>query len=632
MQNRLFFGLAFLSLLGFIAFISYCKKSKSNHIPLKVLFGSSQKSRPQISPDGSKLAYLAPINGIRNIFVKTLGKDDDRAITNQQQRDITNYFWNFNNNEIFYLQDKAGNENWHIYSVDLNTKRVTSITPFEGIRVGVISYKKQFPDEMLISMNKRDPKVFDVYKLDLKTKDLKMVVQNSGNITDWTVDEYNKVRAAKAAKEDGSCDGLVRDDENSPWRKIGNWGLEDDAGNYFFGFSKDGKFIYASDSRNANTSRLIALDAKTGEIQKVIYEDPNFDFGSILRNKDTGKIQLVTIHRAKKEWIIFDKELEKDIKLMRKLDEGELGLCDRDKHDKKWIISFIKDNGPVSYWLFDRETKKSEFLFCNKPELKKYKLAKMEPISFVSRDGFTIHGYLTKPVGFVKNLPLILNVHGGPWARDFWGYNPEVQFLANRGHAVLQVNFRGSTGYGKNFVNIANKQWGAKMHDDLVDAVDWAVKKGIADPKKVAIYGGSYGGYAALVGATFTPDLFCCAIDIVGPSNLVTLLNSIPPYWKVRKRMMELRIGSPETEKEFLESVSPLFKADKIKIPVMVVQGANDPRVKKHEAEQIVTAMEKNGVDYKYLLFEDEGHGLLKECNRMKFYEAAEKFLAKNMG
>jgi len=629
-QNKLAIK-AFCAVLFFIAVGLFTYSFiRSNHIPMKVLFGNPEKSGPAISPDGKKLAYIAPINGIRNVWVKTIGKNDDQPVTTQQERDITSCFWSYDNEHLFYQRDKGGDENFHLYMANIKTKERQDITPFDDTKVMLECYRKQFPDEMLIAMNKRDKKVFDVYRFDLKTKKLDLIAQNPGNYSDWIVDWQNKVRGVRQNNKDGGYEGLVRDDEKSEWRKLILWGLEDSSSG-FIGFSKDGKYMYARDSNGANSLRLVSIDVKTGK-KKVIFQDPEYDYGALVRDRDSGELLAGTVRKAKKEWHFFDENFEKDLKLAMMLDEGEIGIRSKDKDDKKWIVFFLKDNGPVSYWMFDRETKDGVFLFYTKPELNKYKLANMEPIFYFARDGLKIHGYLTYPVDKkAKNLPMVLFVHGGPWVRDSWGYSPIVQWLANRGYAVLQVNYRGSSGYGKKFLNAGNKQWGAKMHDDLVDAVNWAVEQGVADPKRVAIYGGSYGGYAALVGATFTPDLFKCAIDIVGPSNLITLLKSVPPYWKIFLERMYKRVGHPEKEEEFLKSRSPLFKADKIKIPVMVVQGANDPRVKQAEAEQIVQAMKKNGVDYEYLLFEAEGHGIRKEANRMKCYAVLEKFLKKHM-
>jgi dipeptidyl aminopeptidase/acylaminoacyl peptidase len=331
--------------------------------------------------------------------------------------------------------------------------------------------------------------------------------------------------------------------------------------------------------------------------------------------------------------VILDETIRDDFNTIRALDDGDVFATSRDNADRNWIIGFTKDDGPIPYYAYNRDTKKATFLFFHRPEMKNYTLADMEPISFTARDGLTVHGYITYPPGVPReDLPVVLNVHGGPYYRDQWGYNPEAQWLANRGYACLQINFRGSTGYGKKHLNAGDKEWGGKMHNDLIDAVEWAVDQGIADPENVAIYGGSYGGYAALVGATFTPDVFCCAVDAMGPSNLITFLTTIPPYWKPLIDLMYTRVGNPETEEEFLKSRSPLFKVDRIQIPMLIAQGANDVRVKQAESEQVVEAMKEKGIDYEYMLFEDEGHGFVKSENRLKFYAAVEKFLAKHMG
>ena len=365
----------------------------------------------------------------------------------------------------------------------------------------------------------------------------------------------------------------------------------------------------------------------------VIAEDPQYDVGNVIVHPDTHDVQAVAFNKDRNEWLVLDESIKKDFDNIGDIHRGDFFIISRDDADTTWVVAFTVDNGPVPFYAYDRKSQKATFLFDNQPELNKYTLATIEPISFTSRDGLTIHGYLTLPQGEQKtNLPMVLNVHGGPWGRDAWGYRPDAQWFANRGYACLQVNFRGSTGYGKDFVNAGDREWGRNMHNDLVDAVQWAIDKGIADPKKVAIFGGSYGGYAALVGATFTPDLFCCAVDIVGPSNLNTLIRTIPPYWSTFLATFHKRVGNPDTEEEFLNSRSPLFKADQIKIPILIGQGANDPRVKQAESEQIVEAMKSKGIDYEYMLFPDEGHGFAKPENRLKFYAAAEKFLAKHLG
>lgn len=603
-----------------------------NLIPRSVLFGNPVKTMPQISPDGTKLAYLAPVDNVLNIWVKTIGKDDDKVVTEDKERGIIGYFWDHDNEHILYINDVGGNENWRLYSINIDTKSTKDFTPFEDVQVQITGYNKHFPGEMLISMNKENPQFHDVYHLNLINGELKLKAKNPGNIASWEVDTNLKIRGAMESDPSGGFNLLIRETEESEWKKIISWGLEDSSNSGLVSFSKDGKYIYLRDSRNVNTSQLTKMNLETGDTE-VIISDPEYDVNSVMLNPDTYEVETVSFIKARKEEIVIDKKLQEDMDSISKLDKGDFFIYDRDYSDKTWLLGFTEDNGPVPFYAFDRENKKGTFLFYNKPDLKKYTLSEMESFSFKAQDGLLIHGYITFPPGCEKkNLPMVINVHGGPWYRDRWGYNPEAQWLANRGYICMQINFRGSTGYGKKFLNAGDREWGGKMHQDLLDGMQYAVDKGYADKDRVAIYGSSYGGYAALVGATFTPDIFKCAIDVVGPSSLITLIKTIPPYWSTFLSKYIKRIGNPDTEEEFLKSRSPLFKVDNIKIPILVAQGANDPRVKQSEAEQIVEAMKKKGIDYEYLLFEDEGHGFVKPENRIKFYATAEKFLAKHLG
>jgi dipeptidyl aminopeptidase/acylaminoacyl peptidase len=601
-------------------------------IPRSVLFGNPVKTSPQISPDGKKMAYLAPVNNVLNVWVGPIGPEEAKPVTNDTDRGIINYFWAQDNRHILYLQDVNGNENWRLYAVDLESGKTRDLTPFDEVQVQVAAHDKHFPNDLILAMNKENPQVHDVYHLDLASGELTRIAENPGHIAGWEVDTKLKVRGAMAANEEGGFDLLVRENENSEWKTLVSWPIEDSLTSGSVGFSKDGNFIYLKDSREYNTGRLKKMEIGTGTTEIVI-EDPEYDVSNVMVNPDTYEIQMVSFVKARTENIILDNSIKAEVEAIAKLNSGDYFIYDRDDSDKTWLVGFTKDDGPTAFYSFDRNAGKGTFLFYTKPDLANYTLAGMKPISFKSRDGLTIHGYITIPPGAEnKKLPTVLNVHGGPWHRDTWGYNPEAQWIANRGYVCLQVNFRGSTGYGKNFLNAGDREWGAKMHDDLIDAVNWAVEQGYTDPDKVAIYGGSYGGYAALVGATFTPDFFCCAVDVVGPSSILTLIKTIPPYWSTFLANFIKRVGNPDTEEEFLKSRSPLFKVDKIKIPMLIAQGANDPRVKQAEAEQIVEAMKNKGIDYEYLLFPDEGHGFVKPENRIKFYAAMEKFLAKHLG
>ncbi|MFO7663416.1 MAG: S9 family peptidase [Chloroflexota bacterium] len=481
-------------------------------------------------------------------------------------------------------------------------------------------------------MNKENVQVHDVYHLNLLTGELKLVAKNPGNVAGWIADADFKVRGCQMMNADAGFDLMVRKTEKDQWQKLISWNSEDALTSAAYGFTRDGKAIYAVDSRNVNAGQLVAVDVSSGEIRKIA-GDPQYDVGGVIIHPDTYEIQAVFFKKERDSLLILDESIRDDIAAIRQVHTGDFFIASRSDADDTWLVGFNADDGPIPYYSYDRASKQATFLFDHRPELRDYRLAKMEPVSFTSRDGLTIHGYITYPLDKTKNnLPVVLNVHGGPWYRDSWGFNPEAQWLANRGYACLQINFRGSTGYGKEFLNAGDREWGGKMHDDLIDAVNWAIAQGIADPKKVAIYGGSYGGYAALVGATFTPDVFCCAVDIVGPSNLMTFINSIPPYWSTFLDVLHKRVGNPATDEEFLRERSPLFKADQIKIPMLIAQGANDPRVNQAESEQIVEALKANNVEHEYLLFPDEGHGFARPENRLIFYAAAEKFLAKYLG
>ncbi len=601
-------------------------------IPRAVLFGNPVTVAPRISPDGTLLAYLAPDGGVMNVWVRTIGAEDDRPLTRDRDRGVRLYFWGFDNKTILYLQDAGGNENWRLYATSLHTGATRDLTPFDEVQAQVIERGRRFPDALLVALNKDNPQLHDAYRLDLTSGALTLIARNPGAVLGWLADADFAVRAAWAATPDGGFDLLVRHAADGAWQTAGAWGADDALTSAPLAFSRDGGALLLRDSRDANTGRLVALDLTSGAIH-VIAEDPAYDVADALIHPDTREVQAAMVERERREWTVLDPSIEGDIAALRRVHDGDLHIESRDDADRTWIAAFTDDDGPVSYYAYDRARKAATFLFVNQPALDVYTLAAMEPIRYTARDGLAVHGYLTFPPGVERaRLPLVLNVHGGPWERDRWGYQPEAQWLASRGYACLQVNYRGSTGYGKDFVNAGDKEWGGRMHDDLVDAVAWAVERGYADPTRVAVYGGSYGGYAALVGAAFTPDVFRCAIDIVGPSNLLTLIETIPPYWSALLATFHRRIGNPATEADLLRSRSPLFKADRIAIPLLIAQGANDPRVKQAESEQIVAALKEKGIAYEYLLFPDEGHGFAKPENRLRFYAAAERFLAMHLG
>jgi dipeptidyl aminopeptidase/acylaminoacyl peptidase len=600
-------------------------------IPREVLFGNPTRVSPRISPDGQRLAWIAPDEGVLNIWVKTIGSDDDQVITNDRDRGIRAFFWAPDNRRILYIQDQGGDENWRLHDVLLESTTTRDLTPFENVAVRVEEVNKRHPDRILVGINKDNEQLHDLYSLSLESGELEKVAENPGFLG-FIVDDDLVARGAAAPTPDGGMVVLIRDTPDDEWRPLFEVGQEDALTTEPLSFSLDGSRLLCISSKDANAARLVWVDCKTGAFD-VLAADETYDVSHAHVHPDTREVQAVAFLRDRIEWQVLDEGVRADFDAIAALDDGDFVFQGRDHADRTWLVAFDRDDGPVRYYAFDRDNKEGTFLFEHRPELNDYTLAPLEPIEITSRDGLTIHGYLTFPPGGARTgLPTVLNVHGGPWARDASGYNPEAQWFANRGYLCVQVNFRGSTGYGKDFINAGDREWGAKMHDDLIDAVEWVIDKGYADRERIAIYGGSYGGYAALVGATFTPDVFRCAVDIVGPSNLKTLIESIPPYWAPMIKQFHTRVGDPETDEEFMWSRSPLSKVDEIKIPLLIAQGANDPRVKQAESEQIVAAMKEKGIPHEYVLFPDEGHGFAKPENRMRFYAIAERFLAEHLG
>jgi dipeptidyl aminopeptidase/acylaminoacyl peptidase len=599
-------------------------------IPRAALFGNPERAQPQVSPDGTRLAYLAPDNGVLNVWVRSLDKDDARVVTSDTKRGIRFFAWQRDGAHIIYRQDRDGDENWHIYQTNLETRSTRDLTPFEGIQAQFVAAEPEQPDAMLVALNVRDRTLHDVYRVNLRDGTAELDTQNPGDVSGWSADHTLTVRVAQAFGPDGGTILRVRDDAKAPWRELTKWGPDESFGGVA-AFTPDGKGVYLVSSLGANAARLVEMDLATGE-SRVIAEDPQYDVNDVMTHPTRHALEAVEFVRARSEWQPVDKSLEADFAALKQVRKGDFKVESRDTTDRIWIVSYLADDAPVHYYAFDRASRKATPLFSNRPQLEGQPLAEMRPVSFKARDGLQLHGYLTLPAGSTgRKPPMVVNVHGGPWGRDTWGLDNEAQWLANRGYAVLQVNFRGSTGYGKQFLNAGDREWGGAMHTDLLDGKRWAIEQGHADPARVAIMGGSYGGYATLVGVAFTPDEFTCGVDIVGPSNLETLLKSIPPYWKTMAPIFHKRMGRLE-ETEFLKSRSPLYKAGEIKVPLLIAQGANDPRVKQAESDQIVEAMRKNSKPVEYYVFPDEGHGFARPENRMAFYAAAERFLAGCLG
>jgi dipeptidyl aminopeptidase/acylaminoacyl peptidase len=614
--------------------------AKTPLIPRKVLFGNPDKAAARISPDGKHLSYLAPVDGVLNVWVGPADNlDAAKAVTKDTKRGIRTYFWAYTSKHILYAQDADGDENWHIYRVDLASGDIKDLTPLPKIAARIQEVSHKFPEELLVALNDRDPQYHDVYKLNLSSGKRDLLQKNDGFVGFITDDDFRVRFASKFAPDGGNL--ILQPDGQGGWKEFMKIPQEDSLTTRPVGFDKSGKVAYVIDSRGRDTGALNAMDLKTGKVT-LIAEDKHADVGGVLAHPTEYTIQAVSFTYERTRWQFLDKAVEADFQKLRKVADGEISVASGTLDDKQWVVAFLMDNGPVRYYLYDRPTGQARFLFTNLKALEGLPLQKMHSRVIKARDGLDLVSYLTLPPGSDATgkgrpgapMPLVLNVHGGPWGRDGWGLNPMHQLLANRGYAVLSVNFRGSTGFGKKFVNAGDREWAAKMHDDLIDAVDWAIKEKIAVPDKVAIMGGSYGGYATLVGLTFTPEKFACGVDIVGPSNLVTLLKSIPPYWKPVMQLFKDRVGDPTTAagEKLLQERSPLTHVARIKRPLLIGQGANDPRVKQAESDQIVKAMQEKMIPVTYVLFPDEGHGFARPPNRLAFNAVMEAFLAQHLG
>ncbi|MBB4823253.1 dipeptidyl aminopeptidase/acylaminoacyl peptidase [Sporosarcina luteola] len=583
----------------------------------------------EMSPDGEYISYMSEWENRMNVFIKKMHEDSEPIrVTSSTDRDIIASFWK--DDHILYLKDNGGDENFHLYSSGFNGQEERDLTPYPGVQVRVISGLSGVKDEILIGMNKEDPTVFDVYRLNVKTGDLDHVAKNPGNIAAWLADHEGKIRIA--IETDGvNSTVLYRETEEDDFKPFVQ--TEESDAITPIAFSKDNQSIYALSNKGRDKSELVVFDLDANE--KVLYSNPQVDVAIGFYDKKKDAIIAGGYITDKLHYEFFDKDLERVFKQLEdklQVTESELLLNDYNEDMTKFIVFVSSDKEFGTYYYYDSTTEELTKLTELASWLDRDAMSDMHPISYKSRDGLTIHGYLTLPKNKKpENLPLIVNPHGGPWARDSWVFNPEVQLLANRGYAVLQVNFRSSIGYGKAFTDAGDKQWGLKIQDDITDGVQWAIDQGIADPDRVGIYGASFGGYATLAGITYTPDLYAAAVDYVGVSNIFTLLDTIPPYWETMRNNLYNRIGHPVEDKELLEAVSPVFHADKIKTPLFVAQGANDPRVNQAESDQIVEALRKRGVDVEYMLKENEGHGFENEENKIEFYNAMIEFFDKHL-
>jgi dipeptidyl aminopeptidase/acylaminoacyl peptidase len=603
-------------------------------LPLEHFFDNPERAGARLSPDGRTISYLAPRDGVLNVWVRPRSGGPETPVTDDRNRGVRSYFWSRDGRYILFVQDSGGDENFHVYAVDpRNPDRIRDLTPFVGVRAGIVAAPRATPRQILVSLNRRDPALFDVYALNLASGRLAIVAENPGNVVSWTADRLGVVRAARAQTPGGDFTILVRDDAAGPFRQIAEYANED--GGYVVGFTPSGSALWVGSARGADLMRLVELDVATGA-ERVIDADEEADLSGPIVSDRTGELLGAAYLRDRLVVHAFDTRFAADWDAVRALHHGDPGIGGEDAEETSWIVSFDDDRDPGATFLFDRASGNAEFLYRSRPWLDPATLAPMTPVAITSRDGLVLHSYLTLPVGSAgTGLPMVVFVHGGPWARDAWGYDPTVQFLANRGYAVLQVNYRGSTGFGKHFMHAAEREFAGKMHDDLIDGVTWAVAQGIADPDRIGIYGGSYGGYAALVGVTFTPDVFAAAVSYVGPSSLVTLTRSFPAYWRPLLASTWFRyVGDPDDpdDRADMERRSPLGRVDRITTPLLVIQGANDPRVTKQESDQIVAALRTRGVPVDYICKDDEGHGFVKPENRMEAFGAIERFFAVHLG
>jgi dipeptidyl aminopeptidase/acylaminoacyl peptidase len=610
-------------------------------IPRREFFGNPDRASVQISPDGTQISYVAPLDGVLNVWVAPRGEvSRARAVTADRGRGIRVYFWAYTSRHIIYLQDRNGDENWRAYSVDLRTGNEVDLTPLEGVQARIQGVSRYFPEEILVGLNDRNPQLHDLYRINIVTGAREKVVENYEGFFGYVTDDRYQVRFALRLTADGGNEVLKRA-EDGKWEPYLQIPQEDVLTTSPVDFDESGEVLYMIDSRGRDTAALKTVNLKTGE-EVTIGEDSRADVDGVLIHPVRKTIEAYATTYELREWRLVDRSLAEDFAYLKGVMSGAWEIVSRSDDDQWWIVADIRDDSPVRYYLYDRKKKEAEFLFTNRSNLKNKPLAKMRHTTISSRDGLNLVVYYTLPVWSDRDgdkkphqpLPTVLWVHGGPWFRDTWGYNAVHQWLANRGYAVISVNFRGSTGFGKKFLNAANREWGGKMHDDLIDTVEWAIREGIADPKKIAIGGGSYGGYATLVGMTLTPAVFACGVDLVGPSNLITFMNAIPPYWKPLMDLFITRVGDHRTEegRKFLMERSPLTYVDRIKRPLLIGQGANDPRVNQKESDQIVEAMQEKGIPVTYALYPDEGHGFARPENSLSFFALADVFLGNCLG
>jgi len=619
-------------------------------IPRAALFGNPVRAQARLSPNGRYISFLAPKEGILNVWLAPLGKlTDAKPITNDHKRGIRQHFWAEDGRHVLYLQDEGGDENWRVHSVDVETGKQIDLTPMDKVHAEIVGLSYQRPEVALISLNDRNPEWHDLYEIDVTTGARKLVQRNDEQFAAYLEDLQLRPRLAVKTLADGGGELYRRTDQG--WESFLQYGAAESLTLRPLVIEEGGNTALLLSAVDRDKAALVRVELATGK-QTVVGQSDKADVSEVWLDPRTRTPQAFGVEYLTEQFSALTPAADKDIEHLKAALGPQFQVVSRTNDDSKWVIVVNDPVHVTTSYLYDRSNGKVIKLFDHRPELIGAPLRPMKPVEIQTRDGLTLVGYLTLPPGSAptgraaqadspaswhptKPVPMVLDVHGGPWARDSYGFNPEHQWLANRGYAVLSVNYRGSTGFGKAFINAGDHEWAGKMHNDLLDAMQWAIQEQIASPDKVAIYGGSYGGYAALVGLTFTPDRFACGVDIVGPSNLNTLIGSIPPYWKAFYEDMTRRIGGdPHTQEgsKYLQSRSPLTYVERIARPLLIAQGANDPRVKQAESDQIVAAMKKKQLPVTYVLYPDEGHGFARPQNRLAFYAIAEGFLAKCIG
>jgi len=605
------------------------KEEKAQLVPMEDFFKDPEKASYRISPNGQMIIFRAPHMGRMNVFVQKLGDTAAMPITHETERSIYNAFWE-SDDRIIYTKDIGGNENMHVLSVKPDGSGLTDHTPFEKVRADVVDILEEKPDELLIQHNQRNPQIFDVYLLNTATNEMKMVAENPGNISGWVTDHDGKIRAAVTS--DGVNTSLLyREKEDAEFKTVLTTSFKETMSPVIFTF--DNKNLFCLSNLGRDKIALVEFDPVTAKEVRIIYENPDADISGADYSKLRKVLTVAYYETDKLQKHFLDTETEQiDNKIKAQIPDYQFNINYKSKDETKLLVYVSSDRYFGGYYLYDVKSGGLSKLADFKPWLNEQNMAEMKPVSYISRDGLSIQGYLTLPKGVKpEKLPVVINPHGGPWARDSWGFNPEIQFLANRGYAVFQMNFRGSTGYGRKFWESSFKQWGRTMQNDISDGVKWLISEGIADSSRIAIYGASYGGYATLAGITLTPELYCCAVDYVGVANMFTFMKTIPPYWELGRQMFYEMIGDPEKDSLLLAEVSPVFHADRIRCPLLVAQGANDPRVNINESNQMVEALKSRGVTVEYMVKDNEGHGFYNQENQFDFYRAMEKFLGTYM-